>query len=64
MEELSGLSNKGSYSIVNFMSMNPGCKPDNMDDILIAQGWTKEKTLMFGQEDFNYGWYPEGKSAN
>ena len=64
MEELSALSAPGSYAILNFMAANPACKPDELDAVITAQGWTKEETTYFGDKDFNYGRYPEGKDSN
>jgi len=65
LKELSALSNKDSYIILNFMAGHPACMPDELDALLCGQlGWTKVETLYFGDKDFNYGKYPEGKKAN
>lgn len=64
LEEMSELSAKGSYIILNFMNANPGGNSEIMDKALLANGWTKEEQLMFGDATFNYGKYPEGKPAN
>ena len=63
LEEITGLSVKGSYMILNYLN-GPEGTPSNMSDmgeILKAQGWTLEKDLHFGQDEFNYGRVPAGK---
>ena len=64
LEEVSDLSVKGSYIILNFFQGAPGSNPDEMDRTLEAKGWSKEDRVYFGDAKFNYGRYPEGKPAN
>ena len=62
--EMSPLAAKGSYVILNIFAGHPACKPAELDEAFLANGWTKEDQLMFGDANFNYGKYPEGKPAN
>lgn len=63
-KELTALSPKDSYLILNFLNSSPVCKPDDDDALLKELGWEKEKRVFFGDEDLNYGRYPEGKKAS
>ena len=58
-EEMTSLSIKGSYIILNYcenpyVADNAGSL-DYMDQFLKQKGWTIGKTLNFGQDEFNYG---------
>jgi len=63
-KELTALSAKDSYLILNFIGNSPACKPDDDDALLKELGWEKEKRVFFGDEDLKYGRYPEGKKAS
>ena len=63
LQELSGLSTKGSFLIINFMAMHPACKPDELDQKMESFGWVKQIQSHFGEKEFNYGRYPEGKDS-
>ena len=56
LEEITGLSVKGSYMILNYLK-----EVDFMTTALQEKGWTKEKQLCFGEGDFNYGRFPADK---
>ena len=64
LKELSGISAKDSYLMINFMASNPGCVPDEHDAIMKELGWEREQRLFFGDEGFNYGRYPQDKEPN
>ena len=64
--ELTALSPKGSYIILNFAKAinsegdnrtgeDAGGNLDYMDAFLKENGWTNEKVLNYGDEEFNYG---------
>ena len=69
IDRLSSLSASGSFLIVNF-SDNPKAPADacppiaEIDQRLEGTGWRQHKRLMFGEEGFNFGRYPDGKPAN
>ena len=61
LEELTVLSPKGSYIILNY-AINDHVKGDNaggdldyMDAFLKEKGWVNEKVLKYGDDEFNYG---------
>ena len=70
-EELTTLSPKGSYIILNFAESEhrtgdeAGGNLDYMDAFLKEKGWTNEKVLKYGDDEFNYGRFfldkPTGK---
>ena len=63
LEEITGLSAKGSYMILNFLN-GPEGGPANiadMEKVLVEKGWTAEKQLCFGEADFNFGRFPADK---
>ena len=64
LKELSGISAKGSYLIINFSTIKISSHPDEHDKVLKELGWEREQRLFFGDEGFTYGRYPEGKEAN
>lgn len=62
LEEMTGLSAKGSYCILNFLD-GPAEGPANVSDmgeVLKGKGWSNEKIFFYGEKDFNYGRFPEG----
>lgn len=61
---MTALSAVGSYAIINFVAANPPCNPDFIDSVMEREGWTKEETTYFGNDNFNYGRYPAGKPAS
>jgi len=64
-EDLSSLSSKGSYLILNFATNAPKCPTaDEMDHKLQSYGWNKTERLYFGDAKFSFGRYPEDKPAN
>ena len=58
LTELSALSAKDSFLILNFVANSPACNPDEHDKLLAENGWVKQERLMFGDAKFNYGKYP------
>ena len=69
LNEISDLSASGSFLIVNYVN-NPAMKDPytpsdikGMSPVLKEKGWANEKCLYFGQEDFNFGRFPEGIKA-
>ena len=58
LEELSELSAKGSFLIINFMSMHPACKPDELDHKMQGFGWNNSGRCHFGDQDFDFGRFP------
>eukprot|EP00730_Choanoeca_flexa_P006396 TRINITY_DN12146_c0_g2_i2.p1 TRINITY_DN12146_c0_g2~~TRINITY_DN12146_c0_g2_i2.p1 ORF type:complete len:316 (+),score=76.34 TRINITY_DN12146_c0_g2_i2:109-1056(+) len=68
LHELSALSSKGSYLILNFAgTAKPEQCPsaDEMDEMLVTEcQWTKVDRLYFGDAAFSYNRYPAGKPAN
>ena len=61
LEELTSLSPKGSYIILNYANSelrtgdDAGGNLDYMDSFLKEKGWINEKVLKFGDDEFNYG---------
>ena len=59
LDEMTPLSPKGSYIILNYCEIpfkpNNAGSLDYMDVLLKSKGWTFEKSLAFGQDEFNYG---------
>lgn len=65
LDNVSMLSEKDSFLILNFSTNTPGgLTPDEIDSRLERQGWEKTERLMFGEEGFHFGRYPQGKPAN
>ena len=64
LEEISSISSKGSYLILNFVANQPACNPDDHDDLLKENGWVQEERLMFGDAGFNFGKYPPNQKPN
>mmetsp|Transcript_29339 Transcript_29339/g.32934 ORF Transcript_29339/g.32934 Transcript_29339/m.32934 type:complete len:173 (+) Transcript_29339:384-902(+) len=62
--EISELSAPGSFIILNFTNTAEHHKNDFAQEILEAKGWKMESKCIFGDPEFNYGRYPEGKPAN
>ena len=58
LTELSNLSAKDSFVILNFVANSPACNPDEHDKLMAENGWEKQKRLMFGDAEFNFGKYP------
>jgi len=63
-KEISELSAPGSFIILNFLNMTEHHKNDFASEILETAGWKMESKCMFGDAEFNYGRYPEGKPPN
>jgi O-methyltransferase involved in polyketide biosynthesis len=64
LEEISSISSKGSYLILNFVANQPTCNPDDHDELLKENGWVREERLMFGDDGFNFGKYPPNQEPN
>jgi len=62
--ELSDLSSNGSHLILNVMNAAAHHSQAFCDEILLAKGWERNEVLMFGQDGFKYGRYPEGTEPN
>lgn len=62
--ELSDLSESGSYLMVNFINGELHHGAEFVKKTLGEKGWTLEKVVYFGEDDFNFGRYPAGKPAN
>lgn len=62
--EISDISPPGSLIMVNIMAGAPGASGDLADETFKARGWTKDDQVMFGDDGFNYGRYPEGKEPS
>merc|ERR1712224_1164142 len=63
-KEITALSTKDSYMILNWTGFQPVCLPDQDDVIMKDLGWEKELRAHFGDDQINYGRYPEGKEPN
>ena len=63
LEEITGLSVKGSYMILNYLNRPTGdaSNIDHMGELLKQKGWTEEKVTCFGKPDFNFGRFPADK---
>ena len=63
LEEITGLSVKGSYMILNYLNSPIGdaSNIDHMSELLKQKGWTEEKVTCFGNADFNFGRFPADK---
>lgn len=57
LNELSDLSPNGSYLILNFLKQDGD---EYISALLEEKGWKHEKTLFYGDKDFDYGRFPEG----
>ena len=59
LEEMTIFSPKGSHIILNYSNTPQGVASggalDYMDNFLKEKGWTNEKVLKFGDDEFNYG---------
>ena len=65
LDSVSKISAKDSFLVLNFSTNTPGgLSSDEIDERLGGQGWKNTETLMFGEEGFNFGRYPQGKPAN
>ena len=69
LTELSKLSSKGSYVIINFADGAVGGGQESRSgqycqDLLTQNGWTFDQKLYFGDPDFSFDRYPEGKPPN
>lgn len=73
LDNLSELSVADSLLLLNFVNPSPkvpakpdGCPSiDDIDQRLLLEGsWKKVDRLMFGDEGFNFGRYPEDRPAN
>ena len=64
LTELSNLSAKDSVVILNFIATSPACNPDEHDKLMAENGWEKQKRLMFGDAEFNFGKYPPNMAPN
>jgi methyltransferase (TIGR00027 family) len=66
MRETSQLAAKGSYLMLNTIesAMNPKGALAPLEPTLLNNGWEKVESRFFGDEKFNYGRYPEGKTAS
>lgn len=70
LNDMSALSAPGSLLILNFSNSPAGdatsCPP--MDEIhaklVEHKNWNQKERLMFGDPEFNYGRYPQGRPAN
>ena len=64
LDEVTALSAPGSYMILNYLN-GPGSPADigYMSESLRGQGWGNEKDRHWGQEDFNFGRFPEGEES-
>ena len=63
LTELSGLSAKGSFVILNFLN-GPEGSPANIDymgALLKEKGWSNEQIFTYGEPNFSFGRFPEGK---
>lgn len=58
LTELSELSAKDSYVILNYLGYMPATNPDSHDKLMAELGWEKQKRLVFGDPEFNYGKFP------
>ena len=58
-EEMTALSPKGSYIILNYSESDAGkempASLGYMNTFLQQNGWTNDKVLKFGDDEFNYG---------
>lgn len=68
MDDMSKLSATESFLILNF-SVSTTAQADTIsieeiDERLEGKGWKRTERMMFGDEGFNFGRYPEGKPAN
>mmetsp|Transcript_28464 Transcript_28464/g.59424 ORF Transcript_28464/g.59424 Transcript_28464/m.59424 type:complete len:328 (+) Transcript_28464:1-984(+) len=67
IDTISTLSASTSMMILNFSTNMPKTTSpsiDELDERLVARKWTKGPRLMFGEEGFNFGRYPDHKPAN
>eukprot|EP00580_Thalassiosira_gravida_P000386 CAMPEP_0201617500 /NCGR_PEP_ID=MMETSP0492-20130828/36526_1 /ASSEMBLY_ACC=CAM_ASM_000837 /TAXON_ID=420259 /ORGANISM="Thalassiosira gravida, Strain GMp14c1" /LENGTH=313 /DNA_ID=CAMNT_0048085783 /DNA_START=64 /DNA_END=1005 /DNA_ORIENTATION=+ len=65
LDNVSKLSEKDSFLVLNFFTNFPGgLSNEEIDERLGGQGWKKTESFMFGEEGFNFGRYPKGKPAN
>ena len=63
LEEITGLSVKGSYMILNYLN-SPTIAASNIDymsELLKQKGWTEEKVTCFGDANFNFGRFPKDR---
>ena len=64
LTELTGLSAKGSFLILNFLNgpqENNASNIDYMGELLKEKGWSNEQIITLGEANFNFGRFPEGK---
>ena len=59
LTELTSLSAKGSYIILHYinngMSIGNASDIGHMAELLKEKGWSNEKIVKFGSDEFNYG---------
>jgi methyltransferase (TIGR00027 family) len=60
LNELSDLSAQGSYLILNFIKQDGD---EYISTLLEGKGWKNEKTLFYGDENFDYGRFPKGNKT-
>lgn len=66
-EEISNLSSgvAGSCVILNFSDGGEDHRSaEYCQKFLTGMGWKHDRTVYFGEPDFNFGRYPEGKLSN
>ena len=65
MKAVSSLSSDSSCMILNFSTNDTqGPSIDDIDTQLMADGWKHVRRLMFGDDGFNFGRYPDGRPSN
>eukprot|EP00039_Didymoeca_costata_P002440 m.60239 g.60239 ORF g.60239 m.60239 type:complete len:318 (-) comp11305_c2_seq2:78-1031(-) len=64
LTEISSISGKDSYIILNFVADSPACKPDDHDKLLQENDWEKVDRVFFGDEKFNFGKYPASQDPS
>ena len=60
LKELSDLSSNGSYLILNFIKQDGD---EYISAVLEDNGWKHEKTLFYGDAEFDYGRFPPGSKT-